>query len=137
MTISTWILKQPLTQTGVSLHNLHLIFLLHAILHSTYLTFSLSIHTFSFFSLFSLITVFHVSVLLSHLVVCCFDLFTSSSFPFISSNPTSNAISLSVLLFSGHSLFFSFVVAEEGPRTETFYKKACYILRLHAHYRKS
>ena len=41
----------------------------------------------------------------SPLSLCCllfFDLFTSFSFPFISSDPTSNTISLSVLLFCGH-----------------------------------
>ena len=62
-----------------------------------------------------------------------FDLLTSFSFPFISSDPTSHATFLSVLFILLPFQFF--VVAEEGPRTETFYKKACYILWQYAQYK--
>ena len=53
--------------------------------------------------------------------------------PFISSDPTSHATFLSVLFILLPFQFF--VVAEDGPRTETFYKKACYILQQYAQYK--
>ena len=64
----------------------------HATVVSLSLTFSLIIPTFSLISnALSLIILFHLNDHLSHLVVF-FYLFASFSFPFISSDPTSNAI---------------------------------------------